>query len=82
MHFHQADSPNQAHEPLLGSRFGVISTLGFVVVAQQALAAKVEKMYGTEIMDSPYTFALQAYCKPETCATKIPITAATCSYSL
>jgi len=53
MHLHQADSPNRAHEPLLGSRFEVISTIGFVVVAQQALAAKVEKMDGTEIVDSP-----------------------------
>jgi hypothetical protein len=54
--FYQADSPNRAHEPLLGSRFEVISTLGFVVVAQQALAGKAEKMDGTEIMDSPSHF--------------------------
>ena len=53
MHFHQADSPNRAHEPLLGGHFEVNR---LVVVAQQALAAKVEKVDGTEIMDAPSRF--------------------------
>jgi len=56
MHSHQADSLNRAHEPLLGSRFKVISTLGFVVVAQQALTAGVEKMDGMGIVNSPSHF--------------------------
>ena len=68
-------------KPLLGNRFEVISTLGFVVVTQQALAAMVEKTGGTEIADSPSCFGAASNRQPEICATKIPITAAACSLS-
>jgi len=65
--------------PCSAVRFEVILIIGFVMVAQQVLAAR--KMDGTERRSwiLHHAFALQANRNSDICATKIPIAAA-CSY--